>query len=390
MNRYYSDSDDANYASRQPSDTVRASGWQSPIPTSTPSSSVTRIVVECPFGSKKCDYTVDKSQRGRLIVTARRRQTFSSDYLSSNNVAVQTFQVPHDADVDRLKSHVERDTNRLIIEIPRQQRPNYYRSRQSHINTNDDLNRSPNIERMLGDDTQYIKKSIDNNRKLEYRIDCHGYTSDELEVYIQGRDLIVQGKTNRATSPHSSQQRASKKFTRKIALPNTVDLSKVVSYLDNGELRIEAPLKRSVYYTDEEMITPGPVASNRTAAVFNRIQSPTPGNNQHRYRRHERISRRRVNDRGDNYRPSSPMQRVRSAESRYYPLDRSSRNFDEDDDERENRHRRTVNYERHTINRNNTEQQPIYRSYYSPTSNVVRNRTTYDNYPSDEDTYFRY
>jgi hypothetical protein len=84
MSRYHSDSDDGYANHRRRSESVRGSGWQSPLPTTannptTPSSSspVTRIVVESPFGSKKCDYSIDKSQRGRLIITARRRQTCS-------------------------------------------------------------------------------------------------------------------------------------------------------------------------------------------------------------------------------------------------------------------------------------------------------------------------
>src|SRR5437763_1064978 len=101
MNRYYSNSYDEYATNRRRPDSVHASGWQSPLPTSStnipsrsPSSSVIRIVVEPPFGFKKCDYNIDKSQRGRLIITARRRQILSSDYRLSNNknhTAIQTF-----------------------------------------------------------------------------------------------------------------------------------------------------------------------------------------------------------------------------------------------------------------------------------------------------------
>ena len=181
MSRYYSDSDDEYANHRRRSDSVRASGWQSPLPTSTTnttpssSSSVTRIVVESPFGSKKCDYSIDKSQRGRLVITARRRQTASSDNHSSrnnkNHVAIQTFTIPSDADVDRLQSHVERDTNRLIIEIPRQQRPSSRAQRSSYINTSNAssrLLRSPDVERMLTSPTggpQLIRDDTKSSRK---------------------------------------------------------------------------------------------------------------------------------------------------------------------------------------------------------------------------------
>jgi HSP20 family molecular chaperone IbpA len=429
MSRYYSDSDDEYASHRRRSDSVHASGWQSPSPTSpinntssSPSSSVTRIVVEPPFGSKKCDYNIDKSQRGRLVITARRRQTVSSDYRSSNNknhVAIQTFTIPHDADVDRLQSHIERDTNRLIIEIPRQQRRGSRTPRSSYMNTSKTtssrLLRSPDVERMLTsptggpqlirDDTKSSRRNSGGNRKLEYRIDCRGYTADELEVFIQGRDLIVQGKTHTSTSPDPTQQRVSKKFTRKITLPNTVDLPKVVSYLEHGELRIEAPLKRGVYYSDEEIIIPGPPpsssTSNRTTAALisnleNRVRSPSPQTRPH-YRRNERYSRRRDYDRSNNRRLSSPTRRVRSVDSHRYPLYVPSRDLDEDDEdeddtkEQTSRRQRTVNYARNSIDKKQTERP---RSVYSPT-NVITNATTstiarHHNYPSDDDKNLRF
>jgi hypothetical protein len=438
MSRYYSDSDDEYANHRRRSDSVRASGWQSPLPASAtnvtpslPSSSITRIVVESPFGSRKCDYAIDKSQRGRLVITARRRPTSSSDHRPANNknhVAIQTFTIPNDADVDHLQSHIERDTNRLIIEIPRQQRTSSRAQRSSYINTTNAgtrLLRSPDVERMLTsptggpqlirDEIKSSRKSPGSSRKLEYRIDCRGYTADELEVFIQGRDLIVQGKTHTSASPDPTQQRVSKKFSRKITLPNTVDLSKVVSYLEHGELRIEAPLKRGVYYSDEEIILPGPPpptsTSNRTTAALiskfeNRIRSPSPQNHHH-YRRNERVSRRRDYDRSNNRRVSSPTRRVRSVEGLRYPLYVSPRELDDDDDddddnnnpkERESRRRRpTVNYQRHSIDRKATDhqqQQPTYRSVYSPTNVINTARTStitrHHNYPSDDDNNLRF
>ena len=75
------------------------------------------------------------------------------------------------------------------------------------------------------------------------------------------------------------------------------------------------------------------------------------------------------------------MRRARSADSSRYPSYRSSKDFDDDDDDntRQNRSRRPVNYERYITNRNDTDPQPVYRSVYSPTSNVGTTRTTYRN-----------
>lgn len=433
MNRDYSDSDDEYANHRRRPTSVRGSGWQSPLPTSTAtktssssSSSVTRIVVESPFGSKKCDYSIDKSQRGKLIITARRRPTSSSEYRSSNqknHIAIQTFTIPNDADVDRLQSHVEHDTNRLIIEIPRQQRSSSRsQHRSSYINTtnaNSRLLRSPDVEQMLTsptggpqlirDDTKSNNRNSGNKRKLEYRIDCRGYTADELEVFIQGRDLIVQGKTRTSSiSPDPTQQRVSKKFSRKITLPNTVDLTKVVSYLEHGELRIEAPLKRGVYYSDEEIILPGPPppsTTNRTAATLrknleNRTRSPSPPPHRSHYRRNERFSRRRDYDRSNARRVSSPTRRVRSVDSHRHSLYSPSRDIDEDDDEdddntkeRNSRRQRTTNYERNSITPKQTERP---RSLYSPTTIVTNAATTstinrhHDYPPSDDDNNLRF
>ena len=393
MNRYSPDSNDAYYASHQQSNTIRASGWQSPLPTAniTPlsSSSLIRIVVECPFGSKKCDYAIDKSQQGRLIVSARRRHTFTPSYLllgnKNDNKAIQTFLIPNDADVDRLQSRIERYTNRLIIEIPR------VRSTYTNLIRTPIFKSSTGTSRLMRDDKKYNRKKSDDNRKLEYRIDCRGYKADELDVFIEGRDLIVQGKTKRATSPDPTGQRTSKQFARKISLPNTVDLSKVVSYLENGELRIEAPLKRNIYYSDDECILPESTAKaigSRTVAEFNRNKSPVPSNPRYHYRRHERVSRHR----GDDRRPSSPRQRAHSTEVHRYSHYNSPRDLDEDDDDDtgKNRRRQTVNYERYGTNRNDIEKRPVYRSGYSPENNIVTTTTRYHNYPIEKDIDFNY
>jgi hypothetical protein len=265
---------------------------------------------------------------------------------------------------------------------------------------------------LILDDTKTNRKHSGTNKKLEYRIDCHGYTADELEVFIQGRDLIVQGKTNTSISSDPTQQRVSKKFSRKITLPNTVDLSKVVSYLEHGELRIEAPLKRGVYHSDEEIIIPGPPppstsTSNRTTTALisnleNRVRSPSPPppSSRRHYRRNEHFSRRRDYDRPNNRRISSPVRRrVRSVESHHYPSYISTRDLDEDDYEddeddtkdRENRHQRTSIYGRSNNNKKETER---LRSVYSPTNIITSTRTStinrHGNYPSDDENNLRF
>lgn len=340
MSRYYSDSDNEYYASRQQqSNTIRASGWQSPIPRineTTGSSSISRLVVECPFGRKKCDYTIDKSQPGRLIITARRRQTFSS-----NNIAVQTFTIPYDADVNHLKSYIEKNTNRLIIEIPRVS--NIYKSTSKG-----------NISRSIYNNNQ--------RKNLEYRIDCRDYKPDELDVFIEGRDVIIQGKTKRTKSSDPTQRQVSKQFTRKIALANTVDLSKVRSYFENGELRIQAPpLKHGIY--DRQEI----------------VSSPLTGNHRRQYRRREHVSR---------IQPSSSTQRVRSADGlRYREFDDDDGDDYDDDDSEENRYRRTANYVRDTTNQNDIKS----RSIYTPSNRIVtRKTTTYRDYPVENHTYYKY
>jgi HSP20 family molecular chaperone IbpA len=438
MSRYYSDSDDDYSNHRRHSESTRASGWQSPpvissnkIPSQSSSSSPnTRIIVDSPFGSNKCDYSIDKSQPGRIIVTARRLRTDSSKHRSSrdkDHVAVQRFDIPLDADVDYLQSHVERHTNRLIIDIPHQQRASSRPSRSSYTNSSSmarNLIRSPDVERMLTSPTggpQLVretktsgKQNSGSGRKLEYRVDCHGYAADELEVFIQHRDLIVQGQTRKSSSGDPKQQRVSKKFTRKITLPNTVDLPGVLSYLENGELRVEAPLKRGVYYSDEEIIIPGPPPSsinNRATAALitnleKRVRSPplapsSSSNSRHHYRRNERTGRRRDYNRDDRRQVSSPTRRVRSVDGLRYPLYVSPRELDEDEyeannvDARDSRHQANGNSERQFTHRKQTEFKPTYRSIYSPTKNLVSTNTTstktrQQNYPSDDDSYLRF
>ena len=400
-------------------------------------SSVTRIVVESPFGSNKCDYSIDKSQRGRLVVTARRPRSHSSSHHSSNDknhLAVQTFTIPMDADVDRLQSHVERNTNRLIIEIPRQQqqqqqqqRTSYRPSRSSFTNSSaivNNLIRSPDVERMLTSPTggpQLVrenkssggKRSSGGSRKLEYRIDCHGYAADELEVFIQGRDLMVHGQTRTSTSGNPGPKRVSKKFTRKISLPNTVDLPGVVSYLERGELRVEAPLKRGVYYSDEEIIVPGPPppsTSNRATSTLinnleNRVLSPPPppsaSSSRYQYRRNDRTARQRDYDRGDRRQTASPAKRVRSVEALRYPLYVSPRELDEDEEREDQvssrngrtRRRQNGDQQRQFVRRKEVKSQPVYRSIYTPINHLATSRTAsrQQNYNSDDDSnYLRF
>jgi hypothetical protein len=168
-----------------------------------------------------------------------------------------------------------------------------------------------------------------------------------------------------------------------------VDLSKVISYFENGELRVEAPLKRGVYYSDEEILSPERTSTamvSRRAGGYTRVHSPLSGNHRRHYRRRERISRQ-------HQQPSSAMQRVRSAESLYHPSygSRDLDDYDYDDDEDDHRYRRKVNYERYSTNRQDSEQQPLYRSIYEPAYNgVTTRRTTYRTYPIDNEVYYRY
>lgn len=367
MYRYGSDSDENYYTSRQLSDNVRSSGWQSPIPrfeeanSSLPSSSVTRLVVDSPFGTKKCDYTIDRSQPGRLIVTARRRPTFGSDYLSlnnkNNNTAIQTFTIPFDADVNHLQSRVEQYTNRLIIEIPR--------TRSGIVDMRNTYVRSP----FRRDDRIAGMKDGNQSRKFEYQVDCHGYKADDLDVFIEGRDVIVRGRKQRSTAsdPHYQQQQ-SKEFSRQVSLPNTVDLSRVVTFFDNGQLKIEAPYKRSVYYDEGEII------------------SPIGGNHRRHYRRRERVNRQQQQQQI----PSTVIQRARSADALNYPLTRSIREWDDGDNNEDHFYRRAVKYKHY--NTEQKQQQPsIYRSYYEPSNNgVITRTTTYRTYPSDHQMYSKY
>ncbi|UJR21658.1 hypothetical protein I4U23_024735 [Adineta vaga] len=345
MNRYSTDGNNVYYTSRQQSSGIRASGWQSPTPNVYKSTSAfvpfIRLVVDCPFGFKKCDYTIDKSQRGRLTIAARRRHRFKSDYLLSKNpnqITYQTFIIPLDADVNQLQSHIERSTNRLIIEIPRL----------SPRNTYVQSNQSPTVAQEIYDDKKYSQRYVNNNQRVEYRIDCHGYTADQLNVFVQGRDLIVQGKTIRSSSSDPTQPHTSQKFSRKIPLTNAIDSSQVVSYFENGDLIIQAPLKPNIC----------------SCSIINTNKFTQQQQQQHYHRRPERSNRRQS---------PSPIQREHSAESLAHPSYRLSRDFDE------NRSRRPVIQERHFDNSRSD-------SLHQPTRRTVTTRTTYRTSAIDNDS----
>jgi hypothetical protein len=168
--------------------------------------------------------------------------------------------------------------------------------------------------------------------------------------------------------------------------------------LEHGELRIEAPLKRGVYHSDEEIIIPGPpppsTTTRTTAALIsnleNRVRSPSPQNRPH-YRRNERYSRRRDYDRLNPRRLSSPIRRIRSVDSHRYPLYVPSRDLDEDDDDEDDRRQQTAIYARPNTDRKESEQP---RSVYSPTNVITTAKTTttnrHTNYPSDDDNNLKF
>lgn len=432
MTRYYSDSDDGYSNYHRKSSNSRISGWQSPYlnltssPYSTSSTSNKRITIDSPFGLDKYDYSIDRSQPGRLTVTAHRKRFSSSN--RSDRVAVQTLDIPFDLDLDRLESYIEQSSNRLIIDIPRLHRSSHRSSRVSYgnsANINKNLIRSPDIERMLTtplsrpklveDDRSYGHRNSISGRKLEYRIDCHGYAADELEVFVQGRDLIVQGSTRASSSSSTTdptQKRVSKKFSRKISLPNTVDPDGVLSHLENGELRIEAPLKPGFRHSDEEIIVPGPPPSmtgRATSLLISNLErhsrSPismfngsSASNNRYYYRENDHGTRRqRDYDR-------SKSRRVRSVDGIRYPVLISPREIDEDREnernysrkERDDRQPKTSIYQqRHFIHTKPTESHlSSDRSIYSPTKHVRSSSTklhAFDRHlTSDEETDLRF
>ncbi|CAF4520238.1 unnamed protein product, partial [Didymodactylos carnosus] len=150
-------------------------------------------------------------------------------------------------------------------------------------------------------------------KKLEYRIDCKGYEQEDLEVFIQGHNLIVQGERKST----NSNRNVSKKFSRKISLPPDVDLSKVVSYLDpginGGELRIEAPLNERRSHTIRQR-------DYQSDEYENHFPQRSPSLD---FDRKTKQQRRHRHGNYYEYRPG-PSRRVRSADGNRNPLHVSS------------------------------------------------------------------
>ncbi|CAF0980941.1 unnamed protein product [Didymodactylos carnosus] len=356
---YYSDSDDTYQARRHHPSTntrhyTRRSGLASKLRPTSPSNdeSAIRIVVDSPF-PRKSDFFIDTSQRGRIIVTARyRRSTNSSNYIDYRKYqdVVQTFKIPHDADIAQLTSYVERDGN-LVIDIPRR----HYSYRDSFDSQNTNVGRSRDVydevEQMLTLPTSGPSLIRDKNassrhgdqKKLEYRIDCTGYAQEDLEVFIQGHDLIVQGE-RKSANPNRN---ISKKFSRKITLPPDVNLSKVVSYLDTGinggELRVEAPL----YEKQSNNLRRRDYQIDEYDDYFPQRSSSLDFDRQIRRQRHQR-HRDEYDYRLD------PSKRIRSADGYRYPLYVPPQEEDFDRSSRQKHpHRRIQNYERRIIDRSN-------------------------------------
>lgn len=286
-------------------------------------SQITRIVVEPLFGSAKCVYNIDKSQPGRLIVEAQKQsRKFPTDYFSSksNQVLRRTYRIPSDSDLDKLQSHVDRRTNQLIIEIPRV----------FPVSTRKEVSR-------------YRRRTKKEPSNLEFFVDCQGYRPSELDVFLDGKFLVVESRTRRG-----------RKILKEIGLPSSVDTSRIVSFYERGQLRIDAPLKNlSSSYHD--------------ISDFSRFRSRTPPSRQNFH---------------DFDYPKMSSRRIRSHENLSRPIDEL---YDAD------RRRRTIDY--HRANQRRSRYRP--NSIYSPddslkTADYTLRRTTYRSNPSDDELSFRF
>ncbi|MGZ7445528.1 Hsp20/alpha crystallin family protein [Paenibacillus sp. TH7-28] len=76
-------------------------------------------------------------------------------------------------------------------------------------------------------------------------VDVPGYDKDQIEVFIEGRQLRIQGEPSAEYTSYSfiKSERHNGAFQRVIGLPGRVDTKEVTSFMDKGLLLIRFPIK---------------------------------------------------------------------------------------------------------------------------------------------------
>ncbi|MED4953751.1 Hsp20/alpha crystallin family protein [Paenibacillus macerans] len=76
-------------------------------------------------------------------------------------------------------------------------------------------------------------------------VDVPGYSKDQIEVFIEGRELRIQGEPSMEYTGYSfiKSERHNGAFQRVIGLPGRVDTKEVTSVMDKGLLLIRFPIK---------------------------------------------------------------------------------------------------------------------------------------------------
>ena len=90
--------------------------------------------------------------------------------------------------------------------------------------------------------------------KFEVKLDCSHFKPEEITVKTVDNNLIIHGKHEEKTDRHGW---VSREFTRRYALPEGVEVEKVMSSLNSsGVLMIEAPKKTLEPIQDNERVVP--------------------------------------------------------------------------------------------------------------------------------------
>ena len=67
---------------------------------------------------------------------------------------------------------------------------------------------------------------------------------NDIKITIKNHTLIVEAKKEKKSEDGSSSTRLYQEVTRKITLPENIDINEIKSVFDNGVLKIEAPLPK--------------------------------------------------------------------------------------------------------------------------------------------------
>lgn len=151
-------------------------------------------------------------------------------------------------DMDRLKQWFEMAQQfhgkEFWDDVFREQMKPFKTSSDAHVsNVNDSFS---GMEQTASPHSEYPPIDVlKSEHELLIVVDVPGYSKDQIEVFIEGRELRIQGEPSMEYTGYSfiKSERNNGAFQRVIGLPGRIDTKEVTSVMDKGLLLIRFPIR---------------------------------------------------------------------------------------------------------------------------------------------------